>query len=228
MTPASHAVARFRFDPPDGDRIEFRPLDLDHDVDTLHDWFSQEHGRFWGLMGKTVDEVREIYRSTTSRSGTEVLVGVLESTQQPLFLLECYDPRVEEVGQHYTVQPGDRGFHIFVAPVDAVVPSLTYWIFQSVIHCMFADPAVRRIVAEPDALNSRVFARLRQAGFHLGETVQLRYKTAQMVYLSRDDFARHTVTPAAARDDYPGRARRVRFHVFAGRVRRKLASLARP
>ena len=53
----------------------------------------------------------------------------------------------------------------------------------------FADPAVQRLVGEPDAANRAILERLRQTGFELGEQVRIGDKDARMVYLTRERFA---------------------------------------
>ena len=52
-----------------------------------------------------------------------------------------------------------------------------------------ADPAVQRLVGEPDAANRAILERLRQTGFELGEQVRIGDKDARMVYLTRERFA---------------------------------------
>ena len=39
--------------------VVLRKMVLDEDAPLLHDWFSRDYARFWGLQGKTVDEIRE-------------------------------------------------------------------------------------------------------------------------------------------------------------------------
>jgi hypothetical protein len=52
-----------------------------------------------------------------------------------------------------------------------------------------ADPARRRIVAEPDARNDKAMARFLRAGFVLGPLIDLPQKRARLVFLDRDAFA---------------------------------------
>ena len=58
----------------------------------------------------------------------------------------------------------------------------------AVHEVLFADPAVTRIVAEPDVRNLRIFRRLLPLGYELGPVVQLPGKTARLVFLDREAY----------------------------------------
>ncbi|WP_411374402.1 hypothetical protein ACLH0K_15320 [Arthrobacter sp. MPF02] len=51
-----------------------------------------------------------------------------------------------------------------------------------------ADPAKDRVVAEPDARNSKAVGRFLRSGLEPGPKVQLPDKEAQLVFLDRDKF----------------------------------------
>ena len=48
--------------------------------------------------------------------------------------------------------------HVLVAPTDTPRPRLHPAVFGAVLEHCFADPAVRRVVVEPDVRNERIRA----------------------------------------------------------------------
>ena len=75
------------------------------------------------------------------------------------------------------------GAHVFVAPgEDAATVGV------GIYRWLFADPAVQRLVGEPDATNRAVLHRAQEIGFELGEQVRVGDKDARMVYLTRARF----------------------------------------
>lgn len=161
--------------------LTFRPLRPEQDAPTIHDWATQPRGRFWGMADRTVDEVREIYEFVDSLEAHWAWIG--EQDGRPVALLQTYEPEHDPVAEVYDVQPGDVGAHVFVAPGEDAME-----IAVGIFAWLFADPAVSRLVGEPDASNRAILTRLTQSGFELGERVRIGDKDAQMVYLTRERF----------------------------------------
>ena len=67
------------------------------DIGLLHAWVSQDYARFWGLQGCSRQQVADAYQAVCRNS--QVFIGLIQ--HQPAFLLEVYQPREHEVGQHY-------------------------------------------------------------------------------------------------------------------------------
>lgn len=221
----------FTVDFPGFGAIEIRPMVLADDAATVHDWVSRDYARFWGLQGKSVEEVRNKYRATLAHPDYEVLMGVRAATGERIFLLECYWPQRDGLGHYYKSRRGDRGFHLIVAPALKPVKNMAYYAISALSQYIFRDAAVDRIVAEPDIRNTKMFARCVQVGYQLGPVVHLQNKTAQLVLLSRDRFTQSQAQARAgsppAKAVFPLRAGFVKYHLLAGRIRRKLAALYR-
>jgi RimJ/RimL family protein N-acetyltransferase len=201
-----------------------RPLDLDADLSELHEWFNAAHARFWGLQGRTRADVAAIYAALVKRPGFKVLVGTLRDNGARAFLLETYCPERDELGDYYHVQPGDRGCHFFMAPNQSPRHDFTYHALGAIAHHVFSDPAVQRLVAEPDIRNKKALTRLLQRGYRSGGVLHLPNKTAQLMVLERRHFE------AASRPTPPLRPRlrlhaaRAHCHILVGRVVRELRS----
>ncbi|MDX6351575.1 MAG: hypothetical protein QOF84_6365 [Streptomyces sp.] len=88
--------------------------------------------------------------------------------------------------------PGDFGIHILIGPPPPTgpEPGFTGALLSAFLAWVLAaDPARRRIVAEPDARNDKAIARFLRAGFVLGPLIDLPQKRARLVFLDRDAFA---------------------------------------
>lgn len=161
--------------------LAFRPLRPADDAPLIHAWATEPRGRFWGMAEKTVEEVRDIYAFVDSLEAHWAWIG--EEEGRPVALLQTYEPEHDPIAEVYEVQRGDLGAHVFVAPGEdalAVGAGIFAW--------LFADPAVQRLVGEPDADNRAMLERLEQTGFQIGDQVVIGDKTARMVYLTRQRY----------------------------------------
>lgn len=161
----------------------FRPLRPESDAELVHGWVTQPRGRFWGMADKSVEEVRDIYAFVDSLEAH--WAWIVEEDGRPVAMVQSYLPEHDPVSEVYDVRPGDLGAHIFIAPgQDALT------VGTAICAWAFADPAVQRLVGEPDAANSAILTRLEQSGFERGERVRLGEKDAQLVFLTRERFER--------------------------------------
>lgn len=207
--------------------IGLRCVDLDVDAACLHDWFSRDYARFWGLQHKSLDEVRQRLSRVLRQPDRELLMGLLMPTGERLFMLECYRPEHDVLGRHYAVQAGDRGFHLIVAPPEQRIAGLTYFIMGAVDSYLFRDPSAQRIVAEPDIRNHKMLVRCAQAGYQIGQALYLPAKTARLVWLTRERFAQLDLAHAPPKPSVPRQAARVGLHRLAAALVRLLVRIAR-
>lgn len=163
--------------------VTFRPLRPEEDAATIHAWVTQPRGRFWGMADTSVEEVRDIYAFVDSLEAHWAWIG--ERDGRPVALVQTYAPEHDPIAEVLEVLRGDLGLHVFVGPGEdatAVATAIFAW--------AFADPAVQRLVGEPDAANQAMLRRLREWGFVAGERVRIGDKDAQLVHLTRADFER--------------------------------------
>lgn len=180
--------------------LSIRPLDPVDDADTVHAWVNQERARFWGMVGHSRDQVREIYAYVDSLTTHHAYLALHDGT--PVALFQTYQPEHDPLGAHYPVRPGDLGIHLLVAPAHGPAHSgHTGVLVGFFLDFVLSDPAVRRIVAEPDARNEKSIARLLRSGFTLGPQVDLADKRAQLVFLHREkaELVRRSITTAGGR-----------------------------
>lgn len=167
-------------------RVWFRRLDPDRDAEQVHAWVMQDRARFWGMGDHDVEQVRKVYRFVDALVTHHAFL--LHVDDLPAGVFQTYQPEHDPVGECYPVAAGDLGMHLLLAPAREHVPGFTGRVGAVLAGWMFADPAVRRVVGEPDARNEAAVARLVRSGFELGPVVDKPEKRAQLVFLDRSRY----------------------------------------
>ncbi|MFC7488548.1 GNAT family N-acetyltransferase [Knoellia sp. CPCC 206453] len=173
-----------------------RPVDPVADAPTLHAWVTHPKGHFWQMADSDVAAVESAYVEIDVNPSHEAFIGMANG--EAVFLVERYDPAGDPVGDAYSVQPGDVGMHVLVAPTDAPVPGFTREVFAMIMRWLFEDPAVQRVVVEPDADNRAVHALNEWAGFAVHSRVSLPGKDALLSFCTRADHAASAARRGAA------------------------------
>lgn len=158
-------------------------LDPHRDAGLIHSWVVEERAGFWMMGDHTVEEVREVYTWIDEQPTHHAWLVRLDG--EPAALFQDYQPAAEEVGERYDVRPGDLGVHLMLAPPTTRRPGFTAAVTGFVLASAFADPAVDRIVVEPDARNEPAVALATRLGFELGPVVELSTKPARLAFLTR-------------------------------------------
>lgn len=164
----------------------FRRLAIPADMPMIHGWFQQPHARFWCLQGASVAEVQDLYAAQLACGFRDVHIGALDG--EPVVLAESYDPRFDQLADHYPVQPGDVGMHICLAPARRPVSGFSRRAFQAVMDLMFDGLGARRVVVEPDQHNHKIHALNQRFGFVYRGNVPLREKVASLALCTRDHY----------------------------------------
>ncbi|MEV6774998.1 GNAT family N-acetyltransferase [Streptomyces syringium] len=173
-----------------------RPLDPAADAALVHGWVTHPKASFWMMQDADVAEVAQAYREITEHPHHDAFIGLRDG--HPAFLAERYDPaRVELVGL-YAPRPGDVGMHFLCAPADTPVHGFTRAVLTTVMAWLFADPATRRVVVEPDVRNTAVHTLNAAVGFEALRTISKPEKDALLSICTRDRFL-HATEPAATR-----------------------------
>ncbi|GGP51224.1 GNAT family N-acetyltransferase [Streptomyces sindenensis] len=165
--------------------VRLVPVDPAADAELLHGWVSEERARFWGMLGHTREQVREIYEFVDSLPTHHAYLVLRDGV--PAALFQTYEPDADPVGECYDVQPGDFGIHLLIAPAEdeGAVKGYTDALLTVFIAYVFSDPARLRVVVEPDARNERAIARMVRIGFELGPEIRKPEKTARLAFLTR-------------------------------------------
>ncbi|MCU1519290.1 MAG: siderophore biosynthesis protein [Pseudarthrobacter sp.] len=162
------------------------PLAPEADADLIHGWVREDRARFWGMQALGRDEVRDIYLFVDGLDTHHAYLMCLDG--EPVGLFQTYEPLQDPVADAYAARPADTGMHLLLAPAARPVPDFTATLLAGLVRFLLSDSAKDRVVAEPDARNSKAIGRFLSFGFEAGPTVQLANKEAQLVFLTRDSF----------------------------------------
>jgi RimJ/RimL family protein N-acetyltransferase len=174
--------------------LAIRPLDPDADAALLHAWVTHPKAAYWMMQDADLDAVRSEYRRITEHPHHDAWLGLLDGT--PAFLVERYDPaRLELVGL-YDAEPGDVGMHFLCAPSDSPVHGFTRAVITTVMAFLFAAPATRRVVVEPDVRNTAVHTLNAAVGFDVVGPIDKPEKQALLSVCTRAAFERATAGAA--------------------------------
>ncbi|CAM5621492.1 hypothetical protein STENM327S_02215 [Streptomyces tendae] len=133
-------------------------------------------------IGQLFDEVCDLAADEHQQAHLGLHDGV------PAFLTERYDPAHRELVGLYEPEPGDVGMHFLVAPTDRPVHGFTRAVITTVMAELFADPATRRVVVEPDVANTAVHALNAAVGFVPEREIQKPEKKALLSFCTREQF----------------------------------------
>lgn len=169
-------------------QISIEPLDLSRDLELLHAWVTHPRSAFWMMQDASVADVRTEYDAIAANPHHDAFLGRIGG--RPSFLVETYDPaHATGMGELPELRPGDLGMHVLVAPPEgAPVPGLTTAVFDAVMAFCFADPAVERVVVEPDVRNDAIRAKNLGAGFTELREIPMPGKSAMLSVCPRADW----------------------------------------
>lgn len=163
-----------------------RPLDPLKDAELLHGWVTHPKAVFWMMQDARLQDVERAYMEIAADEHHDAFLGLHDG--EPVFLMERYDPARRELTGLYEAEPGDVGMHFLVAPTDTPVHGFTRAVITAVLRYLFEDPAVRRIVVEPDIRNTAVHALNEAVGFVPEREIRKPEKKALLSFCTRERF----------------------------------------
>jgi RimJ/RimL family protein N-acetyltransferase len=186
-TVSAYATRFTRTDPRLG-TFAVRGIDPLTDAALLHRWVTHPKASFWLMQGASPTDVEREYMAIAAAGHHDAFLGLHDGA--PAFLIERYDPAHVELKGLYDAQPGDIGMHFLVDPAPAHGPlhGFTRAVLTAVMAFLFADPAVRRVVVEPDVRNTAVHALNEAVGFEVVEKIAKPEKEALLSVCTRAMF----------------------------------------
>ena len=171
--------------------VTFEPVVPERHAPLLHTWVTHPRSVYWEMPDAGVEDVLQEYSSIRDRPQHDAWLGRVDG--EPAFLAETYDPAGSSLAGLPELRDGDLGMHVLVAPPaqpEQPVPGFTRLVFRAVLEHCFTDPAVRRVVVDPDVRNNKILALNALGGFVVSRTVTLPSKDAALSFCTREDFAR--------------------------------------
>ncbi|MFJ3158876.1 GNAT family N-acetyltransferase [Streptomyces kanasensis] len=163
-----------------------RALDPLSDAELVHGWVTHPKASFWLMQDHRLEDVERDYMAIAAHPHHDAFIGLLDG--EPAFLMERYDPAHVELVGLYDPLPGDVGMHFLVAPTDTPVHGFTRAVITAVMAELFADPATRRVVVEPDVRNTAVHALNEAVGFVPVDKITKPEKEALLSVCTREAF----------------------------------------
>ncbi|MEU6846373.1 GNAT family N-acetyltransferase [Streptomyces sp. NPDC046716] len=177
-------------------KLTLRPVDPQADAELLHRWVTDPKAAFWLMQNAKLEDVEREYMSIAAAEHHDAFLGLHDG--EPAFLMERYDPRHVELVGLYEPEPGDIGMHFLTAPSEIRISGFTRAVITAVMEHLFTDPAVRRVVVEPDVRNTAVHALNEAVGFVPEREIDKPEKKALLSFCTREQFEKATGRSARA------------------------------
>jgi hypothetical protein len=163
--------------------MSMRPIDLENDLEMLHEWFNREHAvKIW-QMNWPIDELETYYRLMLPSD--EAHSYIVAGNDEPSCNIEVYWACRDIVGDYYDVLPTDYGTHQFIAPTDPkkkfVSPST-----QSMVDYVFAQPQVGKMVGEGSVDSLASMMNKAHVGFKVDKVIEMPHKKANLNFCYRE------------------------------------------
>ena len=166
--------------------IHLRHFDMEQDMSTIYDWITKPYALYWGMMDKSIEEVKYEYTELLSRRDYEVFVGMYED--KPIFLMEKYKAQTDRISEYFEAKDTDYGMHVLVAPPEKRIHGFTWHVFTTILEYFFCAEGVKRIVVEPDVRNKKIHELNKKAGFIYQKEIELPEKKAMLAFCERKDY----------------------------------------
>jgi RimJ/RimL family protein N-acetyltransferase len=177
--------------------VSIVPLEVERDAAMLHAWVTHPRSVYWEMQDAGVDDVAREYAAILTDDHHEAFIGLVDG--RPEFLVERYDPRHGPLAGLPEIEEADVGMHLLVAPTEQPQHGFTRAVMRAVMRFCFADPAVRRVVVEPDVRNEAIAELNEAAGFVVLRHIVLATKTAALSIATRESFAHSDLESELAR-----------------------------
>jgi penicillin amidase len=163
--------------------LSVRPIDPVADAEVIHRWVTEDRGSFWMMSEYSLEEVVEVY-TWLDEQPTHTASFVL-ADGEPAAIVQTYrvDAEVEPISRLVEHRPGDLGIHFFVAGGDRRREGWTAGLIAAGAAHVLKDPAIHRLVLDPDVGNARAIGLAERLGAVRGPIVDLGHKTAQVLFL---------------------------------------------
>ncbi len=167
-------------------KIHLYYLDLSKDIEIIHSWVTQSYANYWGMIHKSIHEVRLTYSKLVTRVDYDVFIGVYKD--RPIFLMEKYKASEDQISAYYDAKDTDYGMHILIAPPEQKIHGFTWNVFSTVLEYFFEQPNINRVVVEPDVRNEKIHKLNKKAGFKYQKEIVLPEKIAKLAFCELKDF----------------------------------------
>jgi siderophore synthetase component len=183
INPASKEIFYSRCFPKENVTISMRPIDLDRDLEMLHEWFHREHAiKIW-QMNWPIRQLETYYR--TLLAGDMLYAYIGEANGEATCYFEVYWAIRDLVGEYYDVLPTDYGTHQYIAPVDPKKKFVSPFT-QCIVDYVFAQPEVGKMVGEGSVDSMASLMNKLHVGFKIEKVIEMPHKKANLNFCYRE------------------------------------------
>lgn len=169
-----------------GHEIAFRPATVEEDLHRVHDWMNRDHVvPFWDLA-RPIEGIREYVEEGLADDHQTPYIGCLDG--EPMSYWEAYLASDDIVGRYYDADPADRGVHLLIGPAEYLGRSLALPLLRAMTAFQLSYPGTEKIVAEPDARNSRMIHVFERCGYERAHEIDLPDKRAVLMFCNKARF----------------------------------------
>lgn len=163
--------------------VTLRPVNIDTDLEMLHEWFHREHALQIWKMNWPIRELEAYYRTLLPNDVVQSYIGEVNGV--PTFNIEVYWANRDVVGGYYDALPSDYGTHQFIAPTDPKL-KFTSPATQSMMDFVFAEPKVGKMVGEGSTALLASMINKAQMGFKIEKVIEMPDKKANLNFCYRE------------------------------------------
>jgi len=168
-------------------RLSLVPADPDAHDTLVRSWGHEPHVTPWWRLDEPLDVVQRYLAQ--QRALGHLVPWIASADDRPFAYVETYVAAADPLADHYDAHPGDRGWHLFVGPPDAVGTGLARLLGRAVLARFFSEPGVERVVCEPDVRNARMLRYCAHLGLEPVAELDLPDKRAALLVCPRERFA---------------------------------------
>jgi RimJ/RimL family protein N-acetyltransferase len=163
--------------------IQWRSLDLDKDIERLHQWVNAPYTkRFWKLDA-TLLELEDLYKRLLSDAHRHAFTGLVNG--EPFAHIEIYALHTDALAAHLPdADSNECGLHILMCPPRQLKKGWSYAALTTFMEYYFGFGCPYELYAEPDKDNQPANRLALECGFAYLKTAQLPDKIAN-VYCAR-------------------------------------------
>lgn len=166
--------------------MHIRPL-TDQDAGQVWQWAVQPYAKFWGMQEYSQSQFVSFYAEFSEHAHKRAYL-VLKNNQ-PVALVELYNPSHDPVGQTYAVAPQDIGMHILLCPNQRPQPNFSFQVMRCVLTALFSHRRTARIVVEPDCNNHKIHQLNKRLGFVHTQRIDIAGKQAYLGFCDYPGFS---------------------------------------
>jgi acetyl CoA:N6-hydroxylysine acetyl transferase len=169
--------------------LRFEVADPDRHTPLLYDWLRRPHVAPW--WGAERDRPQTRSYLVRQRNAHHLVPWVVSADDTPFGYTETYRAAEDPLADHYPLLDRDRGWHVLVGPPEQLGTGLPRLLGRAVLAHLLSDPAVERVVCEPNELNGRMIGFCQALGYEKLAALDLPDKRAALMACTRAAHAAH-------------------------------------